>query len=240
MSGHSKWSTIKRQKAVTDARRSAVFTKYGRLITVAARLGGSDPSMNFRLRLAIDKARAANMPNNNIERAIQAGAGAGKEGQTKEVMYEGFGPGQVAIMVQAITDNSNRTAADVRTVFSKHGGSMGGQNSVGWMFASKGVLRIPLSGLKDLSDDDLSLSLIDRGAEDVQRESDHLVITTSPDQLHSIQEWLTANHLTAEAEVELVPSTTVSVDPSVREKLYELLSALDELDDVTSVSSNDV
>lgn len=239
MSGHSKWSTIKRQKAVTDARRSAVFTKLGRLISVAARAGGADPVMNFRLRLAIDKARAANMPNHNIERAIEAGAGSGKEGQTKEVVYEGFGPGQVAIMVQAITDNSNRTSAEVRSVFTKHGGSMGGQNSVGWMFAPKGVARISSSALAGKSTDEFELAMIDQGADDVRHEDDTLVVTTPPEKLSPLQEYLRGQNISAEAEVELVPTTTVEVDERTQEKVYELLGALDELDDVTSVVSND-
>lgn len=240
MSGHSKWSTIKRQKAVTDARRSTVFTKYGRLISVAARQGGPDPVMNFRLRLAIDKAKSVNMPNDNIERAIKAGAGENKEGQTKEVLYEGFGPGQVAIMVQAITDNSNRTAAEVRGVFTKHGGSMGGHNSVGWMFSPKGVIRVPPASLSGQPKEELELGLIDAGAEDVREDDQGVVIVTAPEHLHVLQDWLGAKGLAGlEAEVELVPGTTVTPDQAAQPKLYGLLEALDELDDVTNIYSND-
>lgn len=240
MSGHSKWSTIKRQKAVTDARRSAVFTKFGRLISVAARQGGDDPATNFRLRLAIDKAREANMPNDNIHRAIQAGLGSGQGDHVKEVMYEGFGPGGVAVIVQAVTDNPNRTSAEVRSLYSRHGGTMGGQNSVGWMFVSKGVIRIPLAAVTG-GRDQFQLDVIDAGAEDVRDEDDQMVIATVPENLHQMKEWLTQRGMkTGAAEVELVPTTTISLDQAAREKLYALLTALDELDDVTTVLSNDV
>lgn len=237
MSGHSKWSTIKRQKAVTDSKRSAAFTKLARLITVAARIGGGDPDMNFRLRLAIDKAKAANVPNDNIERAIKSGTGEGKDTQTKDVLYEGFGPGGVAIMVEAITDNSNRTAAEVRGVFSKHGGSMGGQNSVGWMFERSGVAQIPLPAPQ--SREALELELIDAGATDVRDDSGQLVITCAPELLMSIRQLLAKSGFTAEADTEFLPTTTVTVDAATRENLYNLLGALDDLDDVTHVYSND-
>ncbi len=188
MSGHSKWSTIKRQKAVTDSRRAAVFTKLGRLIAVAARAGGGDPVMNFRLRLAIDKARAANVPNDNIERAVKAGSGEEKEGQTKEIVYEGFGPGGVAVIVNALTDNPNRTASEVRTAFAKHGGSLGGQNSVAWMFRLRGVLAIPKDALPGADREALELSVIDAGADDVREEGDVLVIECPPDRLPALRQ----------------------------------------------------
>ncbi len=235
MSGHSKWSTIKRQKSVTDARRSVVFTKYARLISVAARLGGADPASNFRLRLAIDKAKAANLPNENIERAIRAGSGEGKEGQSKEMLYEGFGPGGVAILVQAITDNPNRTAAEVRSLLTKHGGSMGSHNSVGWMFTSKGVIRLP-SAISE----ELELGVIDAGAEDVRQEDGASIIMSSVDALESVKNWLADRGLaSSEAEVELLPTTMVAVEEDVRLKLNDLLGALDELDDVTNIFTNE-
>lgn len=238
MSGHSKWSTIKRQKAVTDARRSAAFTKLARQITIAARLGGGDPTMNFRLRLAIDKAKGANVPNDNIDRAIKTGTGEGKDGQTKDMIYEGFGPGGAAIMVEAITDNSNRTAAEVRGVFSKFGGSMGGQNSVGWMFVRSGVLRSG-TGLSAEQYEAIELQAIDAGATDVRVEDGTLVILCTPEELSKLQTTLSAA-TSFEADVELVPTTTVSPSEPDRAALYTLLEHLDDLDDVTRVTSNEV
>ncbi len=238
MSGHSKWSTIKRQKGITDSRRSAVFTKLGRQITVAARLGGGDPAMNFRLRLAIDTAKTANLPNDNIDRAVKAGTGEGKDALTKEVLYEGFGPGGVAIMVEAITDNSNRTSSEVRNVFSKHGGSMGSHNSVGWMFALRGVTRLPLEDHRRRLEA-LELQVIDAGADDVREDDDQLVIISAPDKLDSIRQAMASDIPDIQTDVEYVPSTIVDVSDQDREKFYALLEALDELDDVTRVSSNE-
>lgn len=238
MSGHSKWSTIKRQKGITDSRRSAAFTKLGRQITVAARLGGGDPVMNFRLRLAIDTAKAANLPNDNIDRAIKAGTGEGKDSLTKEVMYEGFGPGGVAIMVEAITDNSNRTSAEVRNVFSKHGDSTGSHNSVGWMFALSGVTKIPATADHDQREA-LELLVIDAGAEDVREEDDQIVIISSPEKVSAIRAVLEKKVSAIETSIEYVPTTAAEVNDQDREKLHALLESLDELDDVTRVSSNE-
>ncbi len=239
MSGHSKWSTIKRQKAVTDAKRSAAFTKLTRQITIAAKLGGGDPEMNFRLRLAIDKARAANVPNDNIDRAVKSGTGSGQEGLTKDVLYEGFGPGGVAVLVEAITDNSNRTSAEVRNVFSKHGGSMGAQNSVGWMFARAGVARIPSHLVSTEALEALELACIDVGADDVREEDDQVVVITPPEKLVALQQLLADKKLNAESDIEFVPTTTVALDDATRTSLHNLLELLDELDDVTRVSNNE-
>lgn len=239
MSGHSKWSTIKRQKAITDARRSAAFTKLARQITIAARLGGGDPVMNFRLRLAIDKAKGANVPNDNIDRAIKAGTGEGKEGLSKEVLYEGFGPGGVAIMVEAITDNSNRTAAEVRGVFTKFGGTLGGQNSVGWMFIRGGLIQADVQRLTKEQREVLELSLIDAGATDVRLDGDQLAVTTSLEDLAAVQHRLQETVAGAASDVEYLPTTTTTVSDSDREKLHTLLEHLDELDDVTHVSTNE-
>lgn len=239
MSGHSKWSTIKRQKAVTDSRRSAAFTKLARQITIAARTGGGDPAMNFRLRLAIDKARAANVPNDNIDRAIKTGTGESREGTTKEVLYEGFGPAGVAIMAEAITDNSNRTAAEVRSVFTKHGGTMGSQNSVGWMFARRGVVRISVPTITSERREALELLAIDAGADDVREEGDELVIITAPESLETVRGALEKEQVAFEADVTYVPTTTVAVPDEQHEALYGLLEALDSLDDVTGVTSNE-
>lgn len=240
MSGHSKWSTIKRQKAVTDSRRSAVFTKLGRLITVAARAGGGDPAMNFRLRLAIDTAKSANVPNENIARAIKAGTGTGKEGLSKELTYEGFGPGGVAVIVNAVTDNANRTAAEIRSLFNQHGGSLGGQNSVAWMFQLRGVLRLPTDQLTADRRQILALTAIDAGAEDVRDEDDRVVIVTSPESLPGLQSALATMKLSSlEAVVELVPTTTATVPEESVGQLHQLFEALEELPDVTSIASNE-
>lgn len=238
MSGHSKWSTIKRQKGITDSRRSAVFTKLGRQITVAARLGGGDPAMNFRLRLAIDTAKAANLPNDNIERAIKAGTGEGKDSLTKEVLYEGFGPGGTAIMVEAITDNSNRTSAEIRNVFTKHGGSMGSHNSVGWMFALSGVTKVALTADHDQLES-LELLAIDAGADDVREEDAQIVIISSPEKVSAIRAILEKTISNIDTAIEYMPTTTVEVNDQDRQKLHTLLEALDELDDITRVSSNE-
>ncbi|MEK7637283.1 MAG: YebC/PmpR family DNA-binding transcriptional regulator [Patescibacteria group bacterium] len=239
MSGHSKWSTIKRQKGVTDSRRSAVFTKLGRLITVAARLGGSDPAMNFRLRLAIDKAKSANLPNDNIERAVKSGTGADKDTQTKDVLYEGFGPGGAAILVEAVTDNGNRTAAEVRRVFVKYGGSLGAQHSVGWMFARRGVMRVPLASVPPARRQELELALIDAGAEDVGEADAQLVITAAPDRLARVSRAVADRRFSAEIDVEYVPTTITTIAGAAQTKLYDLLEALDELDDVTRITCNE-
>lgn len=241
MSGHSKWSTIKRQKAVTDARRSSVFTKLARLIAVAARAGGKDPAVNFRLRLAIDKAKAANMPNDNIDRAIKSGAGELSGGQTKEIVYEGFGPGGAAIIAQAVTDNPNRTAAEIRSIFQKLGGRLGTQNSVAWMFRLDGVVRLPLDHLAGKNMDEIELGLIDAGAEDIEVDGDRLRVGVAPEKLKTVGRWLDEHGLTGyQAATELRPETTVTLDKKTEQQLYRLLDALDEQPDVTNVYSNDV
>lgn len=240
MSGHSKWSTIKRQKGVADAKRSSIFSKYSRLISIAARVGGKDPASNFRLRLAIDKAKAANMPNDNIERAIKAGAGELKDGQVKEALYEGFGPAGVAVLVQAVTDNSNRTSADLRSLFQKYDGALGGQNSVAWMFQLRGIVRISSSQISQDKRAEIELGAIDAGAEDVREENDALVIITSAESLSSMKNWLEALRLTPEeADVEYLPTVPVVIDDAARQKLHSLLSDLDEHPDVTNLFTND-
>lgn len=240
MSGHSKWSTIKRQKAITDSRRSAAFTKLARLISVAARVGGGDPDMNFQLRLAIDKAKAANVPNDNIDRAIKAGTGEGKEGLTKEVAYEGFGPGGVAIMLNAVTDNPNRTAAEVRTTFTKHGGSMGGHNSVAWMFELRGVIIIPPATLAATDRQTVELAAIDAGATDVREDGDTIRVECPPDRLAALRTAL-GRLLTGpiEADTELVAQNTVAVDEATGGQLHELCDLLADLPDVISLATNE-
>jgi len=239
MSGHSKWSTIKRQKAVTDSRRSAIFTKHARLITVAVRAGGADPDMNARLRLAIDKARGDNMPNSNIERAIAAGTGADRGEAMKEMSYEGFGPGGVAIVVDAITDNPNRTASDVRTIFTKHGGSLGNVNSVRWMFDTCAVLRFPIAELPP-DREGFELAAIDQGVEDIRTEDEQVVVQAAPEKLAIIRAWLESQGVTvSEASIDLVPKNTVAIDSIEAPKLHALLDALDEHQDVTHAVTNE-
>src|SRR5215470_19394765 len=189
MSGHSKWSTIKRQKGATDAKRSAVFTKVAREISVAARQGGGDPDANYRLRLAMDKARSVNMPQDNIKRAIERATGAGEGEQFEEIVYEGYGPGGVAILVEAATDNRNRTASEVRSMFTKAGGQLAGSGAVAWQFEPRGLIAV----LRDtkVDPDEVALAAIDAGAEDVDTDGTETIdIYTAPAELESVRKAL--------------------------------------------------
>jgi YebC/PmpR family DNA-binding regulatory protein len=238
MSGHSKWSVIKRAKGITDARRSQVFTKLGHAVTVAARLGGPDPAMNFRLRLAIEKAKAASLPKDNIDRAIAKGAGTDGK-QIEELTYEGFGPGGVALVIQTITDNHNRTVTELRTLLTKRGGNLGSENSVAWQFASKGVIRITAEQLTGKDKDALELAAIESGADDVQDDVEGLTITCAPTDLHKLQAFIESQGLKpASADVELVPNTPLTLSPADDEKLQRVVEALEEHDDVTAVWTN--
>ena len=232
MSGHSKWSTIKRQKGAKDAARSATFTKLGNAIAIAAR-SGSDPDMNFALRLAVDKARAANMPMANIQRAIDRIKDK-DAAQIQEVMYEGYGPGGVAILVEAATDNINRTYPEVRLAFSKHGGNLAEKGAVSFQFDHKGMIRVKGSG------DELLLQALDAGAEDMQEEGDESVIYTAPTDLAKVRDTLrSAGVDILEAELTYVPNTTVEVaDKETADKIMRLMDALDELDEVTNTHVN--
>lgn len=236
MSGHSKWSTIKRQKAVTDSRRSAVFTKLGRLITVAAREGGGDPTMNFKLRLAIDKAKASNMPNDNIDRAIKSGTGESKGVTMKEALYEGFGPGQVAVLVQTLSDNANRTSSEIRQIFQRHGGTLGTPNSVSWMFSLQGRTHIPLP--TDVQE--LLLEGIDSGVEDSIESDGELIFISSPTSLHQIQSWLHTRGLTISSSApEMIPTTMATPTEKEIPRLHQLFEELDDHPDVTTITSNE-
>ncbi len=239
MSGHSKWSTIKRQKAVTDARRSASFTKHARLIAVAARAGGGDPTMNFRLRLAIDNARADNMPNDNVERAIKAGTGEARGDQVKEIVYEGFGPGGVALMIETVTDNSNRTAGDLRAALSKYGGSLGGQNSVAWMFDRRGVIRGTL--LADPQDPDaMALSLLETGATDARITGRDVTIECQANDIERVRSAIDPGLVTITASgAELIPTTPVRLSAEEEQRLADLFEVLDEHPDITNVTTNE-
>ena len=239
MSGHSKWAQIKRQKGVNDAKRGQLFTKLGREITVAAREGGADPNGNFRLRLAIQHARENNMPMENVDRAIKRGIGGGEgSANFEEITYEGYGPAGVAVMVNAVTDNRNRTASEVRSVFTRGGGNLGETGCVSWIFDARGQIAVPLDG-KDA--DDLTLQAIDAGAEDVVNEGDVLVVLTQPDQLETVRHALEATKTPiSDAEQTMVPKTTVELDDRQAEQLVKLIDRLEELDDVQAVYSNSV
>lgn len=232
MSGHSKWSTIKRQKAVTDAKRGAVFTRIGNQIALAAR-GGTDPSTNSTLALAIEKAKAANMPMANIDRAIQRVADK-SAAQLHELLYEGYGPGGVAILVECATDNINRTYPEVRLAFSRHGGNIAEKGAVVFQFERKGSIRVKGGG------DDLLLAALDAGAEDVQDEGEESVIYTEPKELSKVRDTLNHGGIEViEAELTYVPNNTIRVeDASTAGKIMRLMDALDDIDDVTSTHVN--
>jgi YebC/PmpR family DNA-binding regulatory protein len=233
MSGHSKWSTIKRQKGVKDAARGAVFTRLGNAIALAARTG-ADPDTNFTLRLAIDKARAANMPNANIQRSIDRGSGKLGDEQIQELMYEGYGPSGVAILVEVATDNINRTLPEVRLAFTKHGGRLAEKGAVAFQFDRKGMLRVKGSG------DELLLTALDAGADDVQEEAGESVVYTDPKELASVREALkAANVEIEEAELTYVPNNTVNVtDKDTAGKIMRLMDALDDVEDVVNTHVN--
>jgi YebC/PmpR family DNA-binding regulatory protein len=236
MAGHSKWKQIKRKKALTDARRGASWTKVIREITVAARAGGGDPGGNPRLRTAIDAAKAVNMPGDNIERAIKKGTGELEGAVYEEVTYEGYGPGGAAIIIEATTDNPNRTVAEIRHAFSRNGGNLGATNSVAWMFDRKG--QIFLDAAKYPEDSTLEAAL-EAGAEDFARDGEQYVISTTVQTFHAVQDALRARKLEIEsAEIAMVPKTTVKVEGKQAEQMIRLLEALEELDDVSKVFSN--
>lgn len=232
MSGHSKWSTIKRQKGAKDAARGAVFTKLGNAIAIAAR-NGTDPTTNFSLRLAIDKAKAANMPAANIQRSIDRIKDKDAS-QLTEIMYEGYGPAGVAILVECATDNINRTYPDVRAAFSKHGGSIAEKGAVAFQFEQKGMIRVKEVG------DDVLLKAIDVGAEDVIEEDNESIIYTDPKSLAKVRDSLNDLGLTiSEAELTYVPSNTIEIkDASTASKIMRLMDALDDIDDVTNTHVN--
>jgi len=236
VAGHSKWAQIKRKKAANDAKRGQMFTKLIREITVAARTGGGNPDFNPRLRLAIDTARAANMPLENIERAIKRGTGELEGVEYEEVTYEGYGPGGVALIVETLTDNANRTVAEVRHVLSRHGGNLGTTGSVAWQFDRKGQIYIDASRY----DEDATLmAVLEAGAEDMTREGDMYVVSTDVASFHAVQQALRAQGIEfEEAELAMVPRTTVPVSGLEAQRLLKLIDALEELDDVQKVHSN--
>ena len=236
MSGHSKWSSIKHQKGVTDARRGQLFTKLTREIIVAAREGGSNPETNFRLRLTVQKARDNNMPQDNIERAIKRGSGEIEGATLVELVLEGYGPSGTAILVQALTDNRNRTLQDVRNIFSRNGGNLGESGCVGWLFDSKGLIRVDTN---DLDTEELALQAIDAGAEDVNIENANMEIYTKPEELEAVRRALKQKNIpVASAELSTVPKTTIELEEKAALQTLKLLDKLEELDEVQNVSSN--
>ena len=236
MAGHSKWKQIKHYKAATDAKRGAQFTKLIREITMAAKLGGGDPGGNPRLRTAIEAARSASMPKDNIERAIKKGTGELEGIEYTEITYEGYGPGGVAILIFALTDNANRTVAEIRHKLSRAGGNLGAANSVSWMFERKG--QIFLDATKYSEDAALEAAL-DAGAQDFSAEGEQYVVTTEPADMHAVKSALESKGFVAlESEIASVPKNTVRVEGKTAETLVNLLEELEELDDVQKVAAN--
>lgn len=238
MSGHSKWANIKYRKAKVDAQRGQMFTKLGREIMVAVKEGGPDPENNVRLKLAIQKARGANMPNDNIARIIQRASGETRGSGYEEVTYEGYGPGGVAILLQLLTDNRNRAAGEIRYLFSRHGGNLGDSGCVAWMFEARGVIEVSLASRAEV--DDVMLQAIEAGAADVNDEDDRVEVITAMDQLESVRRALEEQGYHIErAEISMVPQTTVPVnDPDQARRLLRLLEALEEHEDVQEVYAN--
>ncbi len=237
MSGHSKWANIKHKKGKADALRGKITTKISREITIAVRMGGADPTGNMKLKLALSKAKANNIPKDNIQRAIQKGAGA-LEGQSfEEITYEGYGPAGVAMMVSCLTDNRNRTAADIRHVFSKHGGNLGATGCVGYMFQQKGIFAV--SRETGVSEDDLMMIALDAGAEDIKSEEDGFEIVTDPAAYEAVEKALADNNIeVAMSEITMVPDTMAELTAEDAEKVQKMLDALDDCDDVQDVYTN--
>ena len=236
MSGHSKWSSIKHQKGVADARRGQLFTKLTREIIVAVREGGSSPDTNFRLRLAIQNARDSNMPLENVERAIKRGSGELEGVTLVEMVLEGYGPGGAAILVQAVTDNRNRTLQDIRNTFSRQGGNLGESGCVAWLFDLTGLILVETN---NLDTEELALQAIDAGADDVKVEASGVEIYTKPGEMETVRKALEEQDVPiASAEVSMLPKTTLELEEKAALQILKLLNKLEELDEVQHVSSN--
>jgi len=235
MSGHNKWSTIKHKKGAADAKRGKVFTKLIKEMSVAAKLGGGDPASNPRLRTAIDKAKAENMPKDNIERAIKKGTG-GMEGVTyEEIVYEGYGPGGVAVLVEAMTDNRNRTVSEVRSIFTKNNGNMGEAGCVAWMFSKKGLILFD----KNIDFEQLFEAAIEVGAEDVSEQDEQFEVTTDPANFIEVREALEAKGFkNVNAEITMIPQTMVALEGKQAESMLKLMDKLEDNDDVQNVYAN--
>jgi YebC/PmpR family DNA-binding regulatory protein len=236
MAGHSKWKQIKHYKAATDKKRGALFTKLIREITMAASLGGGDPGGNPRLRLAIDTARSASMPKENIERAVLKGTGELEGVNYQEVTYEGYGPAGVALLIDAVTDNPTRTVAEVRSKMTRLGGNLGTPNSVGWMFEKKGQIYVDAS---KIDEDTLMEKALDSGADDVQREDEQFLVSTDPTAFHAVQEAMKGKGVEiVQAELAMVPKNTVQIAGKDVEALFKLIETIEDLDDVQKVWAN--
>lgn len=239
MAGHSKWSNIKHRKAAQDAKRGQAFTKVARQIVMAVKEGGPDPETNFRLRLAIDRARQINMPNDNIERAINRGVGNTDGDNFEEIIYEGYGPHGVAIMMQVLTDNRNRTAGEVRHALSKAGGNLGESGCVSWMFEQKGLIAIEQNTASPIDEDELMMQALEAGAEDIQLEEDVFKILTAPNDFNQVKQALEAEgYQFLVAEVSMVPKNTISISEEAGEQIEKLIDTLEDLDDVQEVYTN--
>ncbi|MCE2503400.1 MAG: YebC/PmpR family DNA-binding transcriptional regulator [Chlorobi bacterium] len=236
MAGHSKWANIKHRKATSDAKRGKVFTRIAKELTIAARDGGGDPEANPRLRLVIQQARAANMPNDNIDRAIKRGTGELEGQRLEQFMLEGYGPGGIGILIECVTDNRNRTVADVRHLLSRNGGSMADAGSVAWNFSRKSVIAIDKAGTNE---DDVLVAVIDAGAEDVKEEEETFDVYAEPENFDAVREALeTAEHSIKEAKLAFVPNQSVELTDGNVASALKLLDALDDADDVQNVFSN--
>lgn len=236
MAGHSKWANIKHRKAAQDAKKGKVFTKVAKEITVAAKLGGGDPEMNPRLRMALDKAKTVNLPKDNVDRAIKKGTGEGNDANFEDVMYEGYGPEGVAILVQALTDNKNRTVSEVRSTMAKKNGNMGEAGCVSWIFEKKGVINIPVN---NIGEDEIMSLAIDAGAEDVETGDDSYEIICDPADYEYVKKTIESENIPYEyAEVTMRPKTTIEVKGENAKKVINLIEALEDLDDVQEVYAN--
>lgn len=236
MSGHSKWATIKRKKAVTDAKRGKAFTQIIKEITIAARMGGGDPKGNPRLRLAIDKAKASNMPADNIKRAVQKGTGELPGVVYEDVTYEGYGPGGVALIIESVTDNKNRTVSEIRHMFDRHNGKMGASNSVAYMFHRKGVIHVLRTSFNE---DDLLGIILDAGAEDMKTDEEMFEVITAPENFEPVRTTLEAKGIKMEdAEIQMIPENTVAVGAKDAESVLKLVESLEDHDDVQHVYAN--
>lgn len=237
MSGHSKWANIKRKKEATDAKKGKIFTKIGKEITVAVKMGGDDPNVNGKLKDVISKAKAANMPNDNIKRCIQKAAGDKNAANYEEITYEGYGVNGVAVIVEAMTDNKNRAAADIRCIFDRSGGKMGNSGCVSYMFSKKGIIIVEIN--EEIDEETLMMEALELGAEDFVVEDEYYEIVTNPDDFSSVLEGLQEkNYAFVEAEIKMVPSTTVELDDEKAEKFQNMIDKLEDNDDVQNVWHN--
>jgi YebC/PmpR family DNA-binding regulatory protein len=238
MSGHSKWATTKRKKAVIDAKRGKIFTKMGKLVTIAARDGGGDPSANPTLRMAIDNAKAASMPKENIERAIARGAGGGDAAAIEEVVYEVYGPGGAGILVECLTDNKNRTVSDIKAILNKSGGSLAGPGSVNYQFKKVGEIIVDETK-NDLKDEELEMAILDSGAEDFEKDDSIYYIYTGFSDLNSVKTSLeSAKVIIDSSEPSLKPTTMIDISDAKKESLMKMMDLIDELDDVSKIYTN--